>query len=149
MMGKMGFSPQWVTWKVMCMEFVNYSVIVNSDRIGKTTPGRGLRQGDPLSPYVFLICAKGITTLLKKNEAGGDIHGIKVYRGAPILSHLLFADHCFLFSRATPTEASHIKKILSTYEVASIQSINMQKTKIYFAGIHQIKCVTQFALCVS
>lgn len=52
----------------MCLEKVSYSVLVNGERVGPITPGRGLRQGDLLSPYLFIICAKGLTTLLKRAE---------------------------------------------------------------------------------
>jgi len=91
MMRKMWFDEKWVNWMRTCMTSVKYQVFVNGDGIGLWDPGRGLRQGDPLSPYLFIICVEGLSVLLKKLESRGDIHGIKVCRGAPILTHLLFA----------------------------------------------------------
>jgi hypothetical protein len=96
-MCKMGFSTQWISWIMMCVETVDYSVIVNGNIVGPIIPGRGLRQGDPLSPYLFIICAEGLSALIRQAEARGDIHGTKICRNAPIISHLLFADDCFLF----------------------------------------------------
>ncbi|MCI70706.1 RNA-directed DNA polymerase (Reverse transcriptase), partial [Trifolium medium] len=50
---------------------------MNDERIGPIISGRGLRQGDPLSPYLFLLCAKGMTTLIKHAEQNIMLHGVK------------------------------------------------------------------------
>jgi hypothetical protein len=108
-MSKMGFSQQWIGWIMLCVETVDYSVILNGNPVGPIIPGRGLRQGDPLSPYLFIICAEGLSSLINQAENRGDIHGVKICRNAPIISHLLFADDCFLLFRATENEAMIIK----------------------------------------
>jgi hypothetical protein len=82
---------------------------------------------------LFILCAEGLTTLIKKYEGRGDIHGVKVCRGAPSLSHLLFADDCFLFFRADIREANCMKKILNDYENASGQAVNYAKSEVYFS----------------
>jgi hypothetical protein len=115
------------------MESVNYQVLVNGERVGPIKPKRGLRQGDPLSPYIFIMCAEGLSSLLKKAEARGEIHGVKVCRGAPLLTHLLFADNCFLFCRANIRESTKLKEILQYYEAVSGQAINYQKSEIFFS----------------
>jgi len=112
---------------MMCVETVDYSVIVNDEAIRPIILGRGLRKGDPLSPYLFIICAEWLSYLIRKAEASGDIHGVKICTNAPIVSHLLFADDCFLFFRAEPAEATIMKNILAIYEKASGQAINFQK----------------------
>jgi len=132
-LSRMGFHDRWLKWMTMCMESVNYQVLVNDEKVGPIIPKRGLRQGDPLSPYLFIICAEGLSALLKRAEAKGDIHGIKVCRGAPLLTHLLFADDCFLFCRATIRESTKIKEILQAYEAVSGQAINFQKSEIFFS----------------
>ncbi|CAJ2636114.1 unnamed protein product [Trifolium pratense] len=113
------------------LDIIDYSVILNGNTAGPIIPGRGLRQGDPLSPYLFIICAEGLSALIRKAECKGDIHKVKICRNAPIISHLLFADDCFLFFRASDSEAVIMKNILSTYEAASGQAINLQKSEIY------------------
>jgi len=73
------------------------SHMVNNEVVGPIIPGRALRQGDPLSPYLFIICAEGLSSLIRDAEERGTISGVRVCRGAPSVSYLLFADDCFLF----------------------------------------------------
>jgi hypothetical protein len=84
-----------------------------------------------LSPYLFIICAEGLSALIRQAKVKGDLHGIKICRNAPIITHLLFADDCFLFFRANVNEAAVLKNILATYEAASGQAINLQKLEFY------------------
>lgn len=72
---------------------------------------RGLRQGDPLPPYLFRFCAEAYTTLLKRVETAGRIHGISV-APAPTVSHLFFADDTILFTRASNEEYDEIKRVI-------------------------------------
>jgi hypothetical protein len=103
---KMGFSNRWIDWIMMCVKTVDYSVIVNKDMVGPIIPGRGLRQGDPLSPYLFILCAEGLSALIRDAETRGELQGIRVCRTAPVVSHLLFADDCFLFFQAEVSQAN-------------------------------------------
>ncbi|WJX92273.1 hypothetical protein P8452_73938 [Trifolium repens] len=133
MLVRFGFSEMWVQWMMMCVSTVNYSVLMNLDKVGPIYPGRGLRQGDPLSPYLFILATEGLTALIKQSIGRGDLHGIKICRGAPMVSHLLFADDCFLFCRANITEASHLMSLLDTYGAASGQEINLSKSEVFFS----------------
>jgi hypothetical protein len=108
MLLRLGFSQKWVQWMMMCVSTVNYSVLMNFDKVGPIYLGRGLRQGYPLSPYLFILAIEGLSALIKKSIGRGEIHGIKICRGAPLVSHLLFADDRFLFCRASITEAAHL-----------------------------------------
>jgi hypothetical protein len=128
---KMGFNSRWIHWMCMSVESVDYSVLVNGNQVGPIIPGRGLRQGDPLSPYLFIICAEGLSALIKDVESRGILTGIKVCRHAPSVSHLLFADDCFLFFKAIEDQVHVMKTILSTYELASGQAISLPKSEIY------------------
>lgn len=83
--------------------------------MGPIVPKRGLRQGDPLSPYLFIICAEGLSALIRQAERSGSIHGCQICRGAPSISPLLFADDNFFFFRASEVESSKMQQIFSSY----------------------------------
>ncbi|KAK2402477.1 hypothetical protein QL285_051992 [Trifolium repens] len=76
---------------------------------------------------------EGLSTLINKAVAQGNIHGIQICRGAPMMSQLFFADDWFLFCRANIFEANHIMGILRLYAEASRQEINMNKSEVFFS----------------
>ncbi|KAJ9545526.1 hypothetical protein OSB04_025233 [Centaurea solstitialis] len=130
MLTAFGFSSRWIKLISLCVESVKYFIRVNDDLVGPVIPQRGLRQGDPLSPYLFILCMEGLSAFLKYEEAGGRLHGCRVARGSPAVTHLFFADDAFIFCRASIDEIRRIKHILSTYEAASGQAINYAKSGI-------------------
>lgn len=101
MMGKIGFNRSWIRLIMHCISTVSYSIVLNGE-VGKTFwPMRGLRQGDPLSPFLFLISSEGLSTLLRLAREEGSLRGIKACRRSPQITHLLFADDCILFGEAS------------------------------------------------
>lgn len=132
-MVKMGFNSRWIHWMCMCVESVNYSVLVNNEKVGPIIPGRGLRQGDPLSPYLFIICVEGLSSLIRDAEERDVISGTSICRGAPPVSHLLFADDCFLFFKAEENQAHNINNILNIYEATSGQEISLPKSEVFYS----------------
>lgn len=120
---------------MMCVETVDYSVIVNYELVGPIIPGRGLTRGDPLFPYLFILCAEGLSALIRKAERSGDLHGVSICTNAPTFSHILFADDFLLFFRADDNEAQVMKNILNTYELASGQAISLPKSEVFFSSV--------------
>ncbi|XP_022159057.1 uncharacterized protein LOC111025497 [Momordica charantia] len=102
--------------------------VVNANKVGRVQPNRGLRQGDPLSPYLSLLCAKGLSSLLIGAKEQRLLSGMKLSRQGPPISHLFFADDSLLFFKATPAKGRVIKDILGLYEKASSQTINLDKS---------------------
>ena len=77
---KLGFNARWVKLIMACVSSVKYSVRFNSMETESFTPARGIRQGDPLSPYLFLMVVEGLSCLIQKAEERGELDGIKVCR---------------------------------------------------------------------
>ncbi|WJX95209.1 hypothetical protein P8452_76553 [Trifolium repens] len=125
---------------MQCVTTVNYHVLVNNDRVGPITPLCGLRQGDPHSPYLYIICSEGLTSYIHHHESRGLLHGVRICRGSPSISHLLFADDNFLFCKASVSEVTNLKHVLDIYEAASGQAINYQKSAIAYSRNTEANC---------
>jgi hypothetical protein len=98
---KLSFDEQWIKLIMECVTLVRYQVKVNGDLSESFLPQRGLRQGDHLSPYMFLLCAEAFSALLKQRERDGAIAGVRICQRAPSISHLLFVDDSLILIRAT------------------------------------------------
>ncbi|XP_042952198.1 uncharacterized protein LOC122289281 [Carya illinoinensis] len=131
---RLGFSENWTSLLMGCVRSVSYSVLVNGIPGETFTPTRGLRQGDPLSPYLFIMCAEGLTSLLQIAERDGSIQGVSASKRGLKINHLLFADDCVIFSRAKMEEWTRIMYLLAIYERASGQVLNKQKTSLFFSS---------------
>ena len=116
-----------------CITIMSYSILVNGEPKGLFRPLKGLRQGNPLSLYFFLFCAKGLKAILNEAALKGEIHGFSICRNGPKLTHLFFADNSLLFCRASLTECEKIQELLGSYEEASGEMINKSKTTLFFS----------------
>jgi len=129
---KLGFQSQWVQRIMSCISSVRYTVRFNGVPPASFTPTRGLRQGDPLSPFLFLFVADGLSTLLQKKVQDRSLQELKVCRGAPGISHLLFADDTLLFFKANVEQAYVVKQALDLFAGCTGQLINLAKCSIMF-----------------
>lgn len=131
---RMGFEDKFIRWVMLCVTTVQYQVGFNGRTVGPISPKRGLRQGDPLSPYLFLLCVEGLSNSLTEAANNEEIHGCKISPAAPAITHLLFADDSFLFFRATQEETTRVKVLLNAYERLSGQAVNFQKSGVLFSA---------------
>ncbi|KAL5570777.1 hypothetical protein UlMin_020374 [Ulmus minor] len=131
-MNKLGFSEVWIRKIMACISSVTYSFQFNGKRFGHLAPTRGLHQGDPLSPYLFLLCGEGLSSLLHLYEQKGDIQGLRCGLRGPTISHLLFADDSLFFLEARLSTCANLKEILKLYETASGQVVNLSKSAMCF-----------------
>ena len=77
-MRKLGFNEKWITLTMLCVSTVTYSILINGVPTGFIRPTKGIRQGDPLSPFLFLLCTEGLHGLITQLALRGDIHGFSV-----------------------------------------------------------------------
>lgn len=128
----LGFSGRFVNLIMSCIKLVSFSALLNGVPGGQFKPSRGLRQGGPLSPYLFLICVTGLQGLLHKAESDDLLRGVSICSNVPRVSHLFLADDIVLFCQAKESECQVILDILSIYEKGTGQKINHDKTNVFF-----------------
>lgn len=131
---EMGFSERWVHLVLQCVTKVSYNIVHGEHDMSPIIPNQGIRQGDPLSPYLFIICAEGLSALIRNYESKQWIHGVKISRNAPVISHTLFAYDSYFYYKAEAGEEGRVLDLLDVYEKASGQKINSAKSSIFFSS---------------
>jgi len=132
-MKKMGFDDKWINLNIECISTIPYVVLINGVAHGCITPRRGLHQGDPISPYLFLLCSEGFTGLIMEAARNKKLSGISICRGSPRITHLLFVDDSILYCKASGMESRELVNIVQKYEEASGQKINTDKSFVFFS----------------
>ena len=132
-MEKMGFNKYWIRLIMLCVKTVTYSISVNGEPKGMITPTKGIRQGDSLSHFLFLLCTEGLNGLINQASQQGHIKGYSLCRNSPRLTYLLFADDSLLICKANIEECQRVLDILEVYGRCLGQQINRSKTTIFFS----------------
>jgi hypothetical protein len=94
----------WIDLIMKCITTVYYSILINGNPMEDIQPFRVFQQGDPLSPYLFLICAKALSSLLHRANYVGDLVDVPTSVGGPKVNHLFFANDSLLFCKANKEE---------------------------------------------
>jgi hypothetical protein len=132
-LAKLGFHPTWINWIRICITSPSFSILINGSPYGLFTPARGLRQGDPLSPFLNILGTQVFSRLLQRQFSIGLLKGIKMARSCSPITHILFADDLLIFGKATSFEASTIKDCIDSYCKWSGQAVNTTKSSILFS----------------
>ncbi|KAA3488752.1 reverse transcriptase [Gossypium australe] len=127
MMNSMGFHNDWIVLIIRCVCSVSYSVSINGLNSDWFSPSRGLRQGDPLSPYLDSL-------LLEDIKQRGSMEGAPIGKGRLSINHLFFADDCILFGDASLEGARAVYEVIKEYERNAGQRVNYDKSLIYFGA---------------
>lgn len=108
----LGFHEKLVNWIMQCITSVSYMFLINDNVYGAVTPYWGIRQCDPISPYIFILCGEVLSSLCRKAELEGSLRGIRVARGSPRVNHLLFVDDTMIFCNSSPESFMSLMKTL-------------------------------------
>jgi len=130
----MGFDDNWIKWISECISTVSYSIVINGESCGFFKPSRGLRQGDPLSSYLFLLCmdilARRLYDLSLATKSG---IGIKIAPAAMRIPCLFFADDSLIFCKTSLEACRQLKNTLDLFCAQSGQLINFHKSSLIFS----------------
>lgn len=128
-LSEFGFPPVIISLIMSCITSSTLALKWNNEKLDSFAPNRGLRQGDPMSPYLFLLCMEKLALLIQEKVDTRNWLPIKVSSNGPPISHLFFADDCLLFVRAKSSQVRMVKDVLDAFCLASGMKINLQKSR--------------------
>ena len=128
-----GFGRRWRGWLAALLLTCSTKVLVNGELSPRIDHRRGFRQGDPISPYLFLITGEGLSCLLKSVPQSSAFSGVQVAPTAPVVNHLLLANDILMLYKASTEGAVVVSNLLDTYCNASGQKVNNEKSSIFFS----------------
>ncbi|XP_058767209.1 uncharacterized protein LOC131640851 [Vicia villosa] len=132
-MGRMGFGKRWLKWMESCIFTIHMSVLVNGSATKEFKVQKGLRQGDPISPFLSVIAMEGLSALMKKSVEVGDFKPFK-YGEEDYVDILQFADDTVIIGEPSCDNLWNMKVLLRGFKLVSGLKINFHKSK--FFGIH-------------
>jgi len=127
-----GFDHNWVRWVMELVTSSSFSILVNGSPSEIFSPSRGLRQGDPLSPFLFILMMEGLGRSIKNAKANGKIKGLQLSENGLALTDQQFVDDTLLQGIPTIKEASAYDIILKDFSMATGMEVNLSKSKIFF-----------------
>ena len=122
-MERMQFPQSWISVVMDCISTSRLFPLLNGKPVGQVIPSRGLRQGCPLSPYLFLLVSKAFSNLIVNSERNGRELGIRSCKDNPLISHLFFTDDSMLFSKASRASGKSIRRILMVMRRAQVKKL--------------------------
>lgn len=124
---------KWHSWMFYCLRSVKFSILINMCPKGFFRSSRGLRQGDPPSPQLFIMVLEVLSKMIRKTESG-FILGFVMGEGAYRVSHLYFANDTIIFCDANESQIGYLRCILHCFEAMSGLKINLTKSEMFRLG---------------
>ena len=123
-----GFCPQWVEWVMGMVTSPFFNILLNGSPSRVFQAYRGIRQGDLLSPFLFILIAKGLIFLIQNQARNGDLRGLKVHAGMDPQTHQKFINDTILMGHPSVQEAQSFKNSLNLFSMALSLAINPNKS---------------------
>ncbi|OMO87284.1 reverse transcriptase [Corchorus capsularis] len=131
-----------------CVSNIDLAIIWNGEVLPAFHPQQGLRQGDPLSPYLFILVMERLSHMILERVEHKVWHPVKASRSGPMVSHLFFADDLMLFAEASEDQVNVITDVLDEFAKASGLRVSLEKSKLWFSpNVHQQKATVLSRLC--
>ncbi|GJT38736.1 RNA-directed DNA polymerase, eukaryota [Tanacetum coccineum] len=134
-MRQMGFGSKWRSWISSCLSSASISILINGSPTKEFKLERGLRQGDPLSPFLFLIVAEALQVSILEACDIGLYKGIFLAKSGANLSLLEYADGALFFGKWSRENALSLIHILRCFELASGLKVNIDKSRVMGVGV--------------
>ncbi|MFS8003872.1 putative reverse transcriptase domain, fatty acid desaturase domain, acyl-CoA desaturase [Helianthus anomalus] len=134
-MRQMGFPPLWCKWVFGVLSSARSAVLVNGAPTFDFECQKGMRQGDPLSPFLFLLVMEALSGCLDKAIGLGSISGVHLPNGGPVLSHLFYADDALIIGNWSEENVLNVVRILRGFYICSGLRINLEKSNIFGIGV--------------
>lgn len=130
-----GFANAWIRWISNLISSTFFSILINGIPTSTFRPSRGIRQGDPLSPFLFIIMAEGLGRCINSAILSRNLKGINLHQ-APTISHQQFVDDNMIFGHSSVQEARTLISLLDNFSKSSGALINKVKSQIFFFNTH-------------
>jgi len=138
-----GFGGKWWSWIAHCISTVRFSMSVNGSPNGFFSSSRGLRQGDPLSPLLFVFVMEALSPMISAAVSGGLLEGFIV--GNATFSHLLFTDDTLIFCNALSSQLHYLRSLFLLFEPASGLKVNLAKSELILVGdVDQVESFSRY-----
>ncbi|GKF56992.1 putative RNA-directed DNA polymerase, eukaryota, reverse transcriptase zinc-binding domain protein, partial [Tanacetum coccineum] len=141
-MGKIGFGVKWHSWIQGCLRSARSSVLVNGSPTTEFELYKGLRQGDPLSPFLFILAMEGLHAFTWKAEELNLFKGANISRDNMHVSHLMYADDVIFFGEWSRNNAHNLICMLRCFNLTSGLKINVHKSKVLGLGVPDVEVST-------
>ena len=116
-----------------CVSTISTSILVNGEALDLIHPSKGIRQGDPLSPYLFIMCMDFLGQLIQEKCEAKRWQPVKASQSGPSFSHLFFVDDLVLFGKADGRDCAIIRDVLDEFCSMSGQLLSITKSIVYFS----------------